>query len=177
MRVKIILLFLFIGMFVMSQVKPTLAQDTPELAKSSDKIDAFQLIFSLNELEAGKKVNTRHYSLILTTHNGDPLKDLKIGSRVPVDAGNGQWQYLDVGTSISSRLSMVGNTLSLDVHADISNFATADRDPRSSQPIIRQMVISGKTILVPGKTQEIGRVDDPSSNHSFQLEVTATKLN
>jgi hypothetical protein len=43
-------------------------------------------------------------------------------------------------------------------------------------PIVRQIKISGSTLLVVAKPILIGSMDDPNSKRQFQLEVTVTKL-
>jgi hypothetical protein len=45
-----------------------------------------------------------------------------------------------------------------------------------SDPVIRQIKMSGSTVVTPGKPIVIGSADDPTSNRQFQLEVTVTKL-
>jgi hypothetical protein len=42
--------------------------------------------------------------------------------------------------------------------------------------VVRQIKISGDTLLVVGKAIMIGSADDPNSKRQFQLEVTVTKL-
>ncbi len=78
-------------------------------AKVEEQVDAYRLDVSFNELEDGKKLNTRHYSIDLTGGRPD---EIKIGTRVPVVTANcnsssasspsggasEQYQYLDVGT-------------------------------------------------------------------------------
>ncbi len=53
--------------------------------KVEDLVDAYRLDVSFNELEDGKKLNTRHYSIDLT---GGRPEDIKIGTRVPVVTAN-----------------------------------------------------------------------------------------
>ena len=134
----------------------------------------YRLDFSVNELEEGKKINSRRYSMYLADDN--TTKELKIGTRVPVQSGDGKFDYLDVGTSISARLITWKNPPILDVRAEISSFATPDETPRDGHPLLRQMQITGSTSLIPDKPTIIGSVDDPNSKRQFQLEVTATKL-
>jgi hypothetical protein len=43
-------------------------------------------------------------------------------------------------------------------------------------PVIRQIKISGDTLLVVGKPIVIGSADDPNSKRQFQLEVSVTRL-
>lgn len=164
------------------QVK-TVTQDTkPGGDQHATPIKPYRLEFSLNEIEAGKKINTRHYAMNLTGGSAD---EIKIGTRVPVrsggDAGNPltQYQYLDVGTNIWALLRERGDDLQLEVRSDISNLDTntgPSRDNGWLPPIVRQIKISGTTLLVTGKPIAIGSMDDPNSNREFQLEVTATKL-
>jgi hypothetical protein len=146
---------------------------------AKDEIQPFRLDFSFNEIEDGKKVNTRHYSMDLTEESSNQV--LRIGTRVPVttmssvDSKNVQYQYIDVGTKIDSRLNKVGGDLRLHVDAEISNLDTTD-EPSKIAPIVRQIKIEGATLLVVGKPILIGSADDPNSKRQFQLEVTATRL-
>jgi hypothetical protein len=166
---------------------PTLAQ-AQEGSKESNPgparakpVESYRLDFSFNELADGKIVNTRHYSMNLTAGNSD---EIKIGTRVPVasektSAGPGsperdtQFQYIDVGTNIWSQLREHGDELMLVVRGEVSNL---DTDTVGSLPVVRQIKISGDTLLVVGKAIMIGSADDPNSKRQFQLEVTVTKL-
>ena len=142
---------------------------------SEKQVNAYRVDFSVNELDDGKKINTRHYSINLT--DDESGKELRIGTKVPVEAEQGKFQYIDVGTTIFCRMSVRPNSLSLQVKADISNFALPDQGARGGgQPLIRQMSISGGTLVTSDKPVIIGSVDDPNSKHQFQLEVTTTKL-
>lgn len=136
----------------------------------------YRLDFTLSELQEGKKINTRRYSMNLNLGRND---NIKIGARVPIEtAKDGQIQYVDVGTNIWARLAEEQNALSLQVKAEISNFALPDEAVHpSNDPVIRQLIIGGSTVATLGKTISIGSMDDPNSNHQFQLEVTVTKLN
>jgi hypothetical protein len=138
---------------------------------------AYRLDFSVNEMEDGKKINSRQYSMIIKPEGSN---EVKIGTRVPVEASQGNWQYLDVGTNLWSRLEDLQGQIGLVARADISNFATPEeiqslqRDSR--RPLIRQLHIDASTIAVLGKPMLLGSVDDPASKRQFQLEVTVNKL-
>ena len=145
----------------------------PQLEKEKT-VEPYRLEFTINEIEDGKKINSRQYSLNLNTgdHNS-----LKIGTRVPVEVKQGEMQYIDVGTNISASLREHDNGLSLEVRADISNFAVPDQAGHvNNMPLLRQMQINGSTIVIPGRPITVGSVDDPNSKRQFQLEVVATKL-
>ncbi len=132
----------------------------------------YRLDFSVNELEDGKKINSRQYSMNL---NANDANELKIGTRVPVEAAHEQFQYMDIGTNIWARLGDHRGALEMSVRAEISNFATPDGGS-SSRPIVRQFKINASTVAQLGKPMIIGSVDDPASKRQFQLEVMVTKL-
>lgn len=156
--------------------KNAAATESTQKTSQLKAVRPYRLDFSLDELQDGKKTNTRHYSINLTAGSGD---EIKIGTRVPVRTGpkesmNAQFQYMDVGTNIWAFLREVGDELQLEVKAEVSDL---DKGPNTDlAPIVRQMKISGSTLLVTGKPILIGSMDDPNSTRQFQLEVTATKL-
>jgi len=151
-----------------------MAQDNNPAADRDKPVTPYRLDFSLHELEDGRKVNTRQYSMSLI--QGVQWQELKIGTRVPVEMKQGELQYLDVGTNINARLQEIKSVLDLEVHADLSNFAVPDQASKTTMPVLRQLRISGTTVVNTGKPVVIGVVDDPNSKRQFQLEVTATKL-
>jgi len=159
------------------------AQDSSAKASSdADKVqNAYRIDFLISEMEDGKKINTRQYSM-----NSRPLEenDIKIGTRVPVEYKQGEINYLDIGTRIECKLwdqtnlASLGSNVSLKVQAEISNFALPDQQAATQQyrPVVRQLRIGTSTIVALGKPMVVGVVDDPNSKRQFQLEVTVTKL-
>src|SRR6267142_1157619 len=73
------------------------AKTEAESAAAADKaekpVHAYRLDFAVKELEGAKIVNTRQYSMNL---QADDANEIKIGTRVPVETGQGQFQYMDV---------------------------------------------------------------------------------
>jgi hypothetical protein len=170
--------YAFVLLLIFCGIHPiTRAQDAHGAAPAEStqrEVGAYHLDFSINELADGKKINSRKYSMNITDEGKS--KELKIGTRVPIESENGKFEYLDVGTSITVQLVSWQTPLSLDVIVDISNFATPEDATRGGRPILRQIRISTRTPIALGKSVVAGSVDDPNSNHQFQLEVTATKL-
>lgn len=167
--------------------KPARAQEgskesNPGPAKVTP-VQPYRLDFSFNEVLDGKVVNTRHYSLNLAAGNSD---ELKIGTRVPVSVSGTPgksgdpvptFQYLDIGTNLWAQLREHGDELLLVVRGDVSNLDLDARETSGlSAPVVRQIKISGDTLLVVGKPMLIGSADDPNSKREFQLEVVATRL-
>ena len=158
-----------------SQEKPASVDKSAAPSQGRMSIQPYRLDFSFNEVQDGKKINTRHYSLDLTAGIANQLK---IGTRVPIATGpsDSNFQYMDVGTRIWANISVEGGgDLRLMVTSEVSNLDVADHNP-ATRPIVRQIEIEGSTLLVTGKPILVGSMDDPNYNRQFQLEVTATKL-
>jgi hypothetical protein len=167
----------FLVLMLCWSVPVSRAQDKPSAPVQAEKekpTDPYRLDFTINELDDGKKVNARQYSLDINTGDHNTVK---IGTRVPVEMKQGEVQYVDVGTNIWGGLRERESGLLLEVRAEISNFAIPDQAMHSnSVPLLRQMQINASTVIVPGRPMIVGSVDDPNSKRQFQLEVTATKL-
>jgi hypothetical protein len=155
------------------------AQEQTSQAKNTQPraVQAYRLDFSFNEFEGDKKINTRHYSMNLTSSASNQIK---IGSRVPVGTGGNQFQYIDVGTNIWAQLRPIANSdqEELVIHNEISSLDPNAQGASGSiaDPTIRQIKIEGSTILAEGKPLIVSSMDDPTSKRQFQLEVTVTKL-
>lgn len=163
-------------------VMPATGQDsTPSkhASEASEPGHSYRLDFTISEIEEGKKINSRQYSMSL---NAGDQNEIKIGTRVPVEVKQGEIQYLDVGTSIWCRLrdradvSWLSNDVMLNVRSDLSNFAIPDQQGASMRPAIRQVKIDSSVIATVGKQTAVGSADDPNSKRQFQLDVMVTKL-
>src|SRR5205807_7489465 len=69
-------------------------------------IHPYRVDFLITELDEAKKVNSRHYSMLLNAGNWNQIK---IGTRVPVSPTQGSFQYIDLGTSINCKLIESGD--------------------------------------------------------------------
>lgn len=182
--IALLLAVIFIGLCCSLRSAEAQDESKKEAAAQTAKdqpVQAYRLDFAFNELADGKIVNTRHYSMNLT---GVESNEIKIGTRVPVVSGTGskpvetQYQYVDVGTNIWAQLRDRGDEWVLVVRSEVSNLDTTSNPEHVgvNAPVIRQIKISGSTLLVVGKPILIGSMDDPNSKRQFQLEVTITKL-
>jgi len=177
--VSVVLWCALTPLYAQEENKATSEDNKPRAEPTEKPVHAYRIDFSIHELEDGKKINTRHYSMDL---NSGSRSEINIGTRVPVvsESSNkpevSQFQYLDVGTNINCRLEERGDQLALEVHADFSNLASASEQHSPQPPIIRRINISGSTLADAGKPVVIAAVDDPNSNRTFQLEATATRL-
>jgi hypothetical protein len=188
MRKSTILLAVTLGWAMLSGAGASAQEPTPKAATQPESsegktksqgwdkpLEEYHLDFSLNEIEDGKKINSRQYSTNLATNEGN---EIKIGTRVPVESKEGEFQYLDVGTSLFARIGEMRGQTELTVRAETSSFAMpeSNSEKRDLHPIIRQLKMGGTALLPLTKTVVIGSADDPNSKREFQLEVTVTKL-
>ena len=165
---------------LLCNLRPAQAQDanksasgnssTPEQAEKP--LHAYRIDFTISEMDNGKKLNSRRYVMDLNSGNWNRTK---IGTRVPISTPQTPLQYMDVGTSIDCRVAERAEEVQLEVRSEISNFSSPN-ELHSTQPIVRQISITGSTLVTLGKPVVIGSVDDPNSTRQFQLEATVTKL-
>jgi hypothetical protein len=146
--------------------------------------ETYRLEYTITEMEDGKKLNARSYS-VMCEDRGSPTRGvLKVGSRVPVVTGGAanavqtQFQYLDVGMNIDARLDVTASgDLTLQSDVDMSSVANADRSAQvDGNPVIRQLHVSSFNAITVGKPVVISTADDVASNRQFQIQVVATKL-
>ena len=151
------------------------ASDARQKSAEQRPFEAYHLDFAINEFEDGKKSNSRQYAMNLNTNDSN---EIKIGTRVPVEVKQGEFQYLDLGTNVWAHLRDERGQTLLAVRAEVSSFAVPEQglDKPDPNPAIRQLKFSGSALLPLVKATVIDSVDDPNSKRTFQLELTATKL-
>ena len=151
------------------------AQSQPQAqAESARPVHSYHLDFSLNELEDGKKVNSRQYSTDVSTAGS--AAHIQAGTRVPFVKAEGSVDYLDVSTRISvGHVVERDGALSIDFGCDVQSLAPAQGSGPSA-PVLRTLSMTGVATLTVGKAAVVSVADDPNSKRQFQLEVTATQL-
>jgi len=135
----------------------------------------FKLDFVVRELEGGKTVSTRNYTLMTKS---DDWQQLRTGMRVPITTEEGKIQYTDVGLSVDCRIVEAPGGRALVTKAEITSFAGSgdEKGAPSGAPLMRHVQMNTSAPITPGKAVVISGVDELNSNHRFQLEVTATEL-
>jgi hypothetical protein len=180
--VTLMLMFLAAVTLAAQQENAKTTQEPAEKSSIPKRMSAptYKLAFSIFELQEGKKINQRDYSLLVEADDRSGNK-LKIGTKVPIDAGNGQVTYADVGLELECSVAeTVNNKLSLRVDLGVSNFAVPEQnaDPRTagSRPVLRAVTQRVRAVVTAGKPQIITSMDDVNSTKRLQVEVTATKM-
>ena len=142
----------------------------------------YRLDYTIKEMDDGKVVNTRTYSMVMQSseERGRSFGEVKTGTRVPMlsavpKEGSPQIQYIDVGINITAQLYLLeSSNLLLSGNVEISTLA--DSTGPAGAPIIRQVRCNTTGETVPGKPNQIASLDDPISKHRYVIEVVPTKL-
>jgi hypothetical protein len=133
----------------------------------------YRLDFAVNELEDGKKTNSRSYTALVEAPG---RANLKVGSRLPVSEGHGGFSYIDVGLNFNQiHIEEKESMLLAFIEGDIASVA-APEQAGTNPPVLRQAHFRGDTVVAPGKSTVLFSLDDVNSKHRFQIELTATKL-
>ena len=161
-----------------------LAQEAPKPAPPKPT-HVYKLDYVVSELDAGKKTDTKEYTLLL---DGDRTGRLRVGTRIPVamSGPNPQYQYMDLGVTIEATGrpgSLTDNTLGLRTRVEVSSIAmpatesakaTAIGSP--TQPIVRNFTGESDVTVPFNKPTTLFTLDEPNSKRSFQVQLTATEI-
>lgn len=154
------------------------------LAEDSVAPKFYKLDFTVKEVEGGKVLNARTYSVMVSAERDGGATSclIRTGSKVPTVTGgsgvNSQFTYIDVGVNIDCRggVKEVPGGLSLGVNADISSALQEPATSANLPPIIRQNRWSSNVLVPLKKPTVIFSSDDVASKHQMQLELTATPI-
>jgi hypothetical protein len=155
------------------------AQETPKAAAETKPVvqtkplSIYHLVFVVRELEGTKEVNSRTYSLSVEDHNRGKVR---AGSRVPVQFGENNFQYQDVGINIDCLVQERDSGVLLVAKFEMPGVATSDDMGKSLRPVFRNLSLEEQPEVPLGKPTIIGKLDDVGTNHHFEFEVTATKV-
>ena len=153
----------------------------------SDIGPTYRLEFTIRELDEQKLINTRNYSMLITSsaQRGGSRASVNAVTKMPVVTGNKDGvpttSYINVGLSLRGELYETDHGYLLIVNAEIGGLAPLGGDGMPSgspngNPLIRAVEINTQGNIDLGKSQLLGSVDDVYSKHRFQLEVVARKM-
>jgi type II secretory pathway component GspD/PulD (secretin) len=142
---------------------------------------AYRLTYTMTELDGGKTVSTQHFSMIVVDGQHTSMKE---GSKIPVatgEVGKGndvqtQFTYLDVGMNFDSQIDEVANGVRLQAKVEQSSLGEPTTIAGVQEPVVRQTVVQGTSLLTLGKPSMLGSVDVPNSTHHFDIAVVADEL-
>ncbi len=146
----------------------------------------YRLDFTVKELDDGKLLNTRSYTMVIM-ENSDPSTrgrgrgSVKAVTKMPVvtsdKSGPPTTTYINVGFDLSAAIYDTDNGLLLSTSTEIGGLApTEGLNAASSNPLIRSVEMNSTAHLVLDKPLLLGSVDDVYSKHRFQVEVVGRRL-
>ena len=139
---------------------------------------SYRLTFTITENDNGKRIGTQHVAMVVLTGGRTTLKQ---GSKIPVATGsystNGtagsqtQFTYLDVGLNIDASLDDLGDSTHLRAKIEQSSLADSTDIAGVREPVIRQTVMEGTSIMILGKPVMLGSLDIPGTTRHLDIEV------
>jgi hypothetical protein len=156
---------------------PMPAQQKP--AAEANRLIPLKVDVVLSEYDGAKKISSLPYTLAA---NAGPTMHtyLRLGVKVPVQTGQNQYQYQDVGTNIDcSAWPLSDGTYKLDITITRDSVYVVGVDGHgeglqadSKQPVIRHFSVSNTLVLRNGQTDESTVATDPVSGHTIRVSVT-----
>ncbi|HSY34488.1 MAG TPA: hypothetical protein VK814_01935 [Acidobacteriaceae bacterium] len=151
-------------------------------------VKTYRITYTLTELDAGKTVSTRHYSMLLGDGERSSLKE---GNKIPVATGtysNGaaaaspssevqtQFTYLDIGMSFDATLAVSGNSVHLRSKVEDSSLDQPVTIVGVTEPVVRQSVLDGTSVLSLDKPFMLGTIDIPNTARHMDIAVLIEQI-
>lgn len=164
------------------------AQETTKEAETQLKPSvSYKLEFTVSELDNGKKINSRAYSMLMRAEALPKFTDmqrLRVGSRVPYSTSTGPGtttnaiQFQDVGMNIDCRLLPMGNGhVVISTNWAYSTVADAQGVKHDAlAPVFREVRSSVEAVVPLDKPTVIAEMDDAGSTQRYVFEVKITKI-
>jgi len=134
----------------------------------------YHLEFTVKELDGGRVVNSRSYSMSVVTDKR-AAGSVRAGEKISVHPTTTSTDLVDIGTSLDCREAKeIGDRLMLDLTSVISYLVSTDKD---SNPTIRQNLWSGYVLVPLRKNTVVFTSADPSSKGVLEMDVIATPVN
>ncbi len=157
------------------------AEDMALAKKLIDELDkpkkTYRLSFTITESDGTRKIGVQHTSMVIANGQRTTMKN---GSKVPVATGSynsagatsqTQFTYLDVGINIDATLNEVAGGAQLKAKVEQSSIGEDRTFNGIQEPIVRQSVMEGVSMLQVGKPEVIGSLDITGSTRHLDIEV------
>jgi hypothetical protein len=161
--------------FLPCWVRSSLAQEENAEKKSEEPVskNTYHVEFDIRELDGNKLVNSRRY---LMNINEKAMGQVRSQSRVPVTVGSGstQFQYQNVSMNIDCKPQTVGEEVQLGIRVQSNSLGNLEQ--ATPPAVTREQQLNVTATVALGKPTVVGSIDDVTSSHRFEIEVTATKV-
>jgi len=140
----------------------------------------YRLDFVVKEVDAGKVLNSRSYSAMVSTRPNTTCH-IRTNSQVPTptSADGSQFTFYNIGANIDCQeVTDLQNAISLKVTSDVHSMleAATPTNAATRQPVMRENRWESFVIVPLKKPTVIFSSDDASTKHQMQLELTATPI-
>jgi type II secretory pathway component GspD/PulD (secretin) len=148
----------------------------------------YRVTYTFTELDAGKTIGTQHFSMVVADGQHTTVKQ---GDKIPIATGsysNGtaesnnalgvqtQFTYLDVGMNFDSTITESEGGAFLKTKVEQSSLGQPSMIAGIQEPVVRQTVLEGTSILTLGKPVMLGSIDVPNSTHHFDIAVVLDQI-
>lgn len=139
---------------------------------------AYRLVYTLIDLDNGKRVGDQHYNMVVVSGQRAVLKQ---GNKVPVVMGidpkntsslQTQITYVDVGITIDATVDDSTASLRLKTKVEQSSVAEDRIGVAAQDPVLRQTVFEGAANLGAGRPLTIGLMDIAGTTRRMEIQVT-----
>jgi type II secretory pathway component GspD/PulD (secretin) len=141
----------------------------------------YRLTYTIIDLDGTRRIGEQRYSMVAL--DGQKMT-LKQGSKVPVTIENSKDNssqqvitYLDIGMNFEAMINSSGDSANLQTKVGRSSIAEERSGIGPQDPIVRQSVFEGASILTMGKTETLGSIDFPGSTRHLDIQVMAERIN
>jgi hypothetical protein len=161
------------------QLQPTGSYTAKQSEPQLKPTDSYKVEFTVNEMDNGKKINSRSYMMLLRAEAVPKWTDrhhLRVGSQVPIAQGGNAFTYRDVGMNIDCRLLPMGNgKVAIGTSWDYSSLG-GEQGHDTQSPVIRHVRSDVEAVVPLDKPTVISEMDDVASTHRYVFEVKVTKI-
>ncbi len=137
---------------------------------------AYRLLFTITEIDNDKTISTQHVSMVAVIGLHASIKE---GDKIPVATGSytensaaqTQFTYIDVGMNFDATLTQQANGVSLESKVEHSSVGPSNTIAGVQEPVIRQTVLQGTSLLTVEKPVMLGSIDVPNTARRFDIAV------
>ena len=170
------LALVFLSGWANATPQPGKQEQTDQVSKkkATQSVSIYRVRYKVNELEKGKTINSRSYTLMVQP---DKTARLRIGSQVPYLIGKGsQFQFHNINMDIDCTLNKQEDRLIVSTRLSMDTFKGRETiSGDTSIPIFGTLGLTDTTIALIGTPAFVGSIDDVNSNRHYVIEVTVTK--
>lgn len=137
---------------------------------------SYRLVYTITELDGDKTISTQHMSMVAVIGQRTSVKE---GDKVPLATGTTgennstqtQFTYIDVGMNFDATIEEQNDGVSLKSKVEQSSVGPTNTIAGVAEPVIRQTVLEGFSLLTLNKPVMLGSIDVPTTTHRFDIAV------